>query len=71
MPIVEYPSARAGGIRVEQLRGERRFQFSSQHAGGLHFAFVDGHVQFISENTDVTLLRAMTTRSGQETNDHF
>lgn len=50
---------------------ERRFQFSSMHEGGLHFAFADGHVQFLSENIDVTLLRAMTTRSGQETMDHF
>ena len=50
---------------------ERRFQFSSMHAGGLHFAFADGHVQFLSENIDLMLLRAMTTRSGQETMDHF
>jgi prepilin-type processing-associated H-X9-DG protein len=50
---------------------ERRFQFSSMHKGGLHFAFADGHVQFLSENIDVMLLRAMTTRSGQETMDHF
>ena len=50
---------------------ERRFQFSSMHEGGLHFAFADGHVQFITENIDVILLRAMTTRNGQETTDHF
>jgi prepilin-type processing-associated H-X9-DG protein len=41
------------------------------HEGGLHFAFADGHVQFVTENIDVTLLRAMTTRSGQESVDHL
>ncbi len=50
---------------------ERRFQFSSSHSGGSHYAYVDGHVSFLSQDVDVDLLRALTTRSGQETNDHF
>jgi prepilin-type N-terminal cleavage/methylation domain-containing protein/prepilin-type processing-associated H-X9-DG protein len=50
---------------------ERRFQFSSQHGGGVTFAFADGHARFLSDATDVGVLRAMITRSGQETMDNF
>ena len=45
---------------------ERRFQFSSAHSGGTFFTFADGHVKFLSQEMDVLVLRAMTTRSGQE-----
>jgi prepilin-type N-terminal cleavage/methylation domain-containing protein/prepilin-type processing-associated H-X9-DG protein len=50
---------------------ERRFQFSSMHTGGCHYAFVDGHAQFLSQDMDLDALRALTTRAGQETADHF
>lgn len=45
---------------------EQQFQFSSRHTGGAHFHFVDGHASFVSENIDVYVLRALTTRNGGE-----
>jgi prepilin-type processing-associated H-X9-DG protein len=43
---------------------ERRFQFSSQHVGGCHFAFADGHARFLSETMDVDVFGALLTRNG-------
>jgi len=43
--------------------------FSSYHAGGAHFTFVDGSVKFLSENVDQFVLEALTTRAGQEVVD--
>jgi prepilin-type N-terminal cleavage/methylation domain-containing protein/prepilin-type processing-associated H-X9-DG protein len=45
---------------------ERRFQFSSQHPGGVQFSFADGHAVFISENIDVNVFRALITRANLE-----
>jgi prepilin-type processing-associated H-X9-DG protein len=45
---------------------ERRFQFSSRHTGGCHFAFADGHGQFVSETIDANIFRGLLTRSGRE-----
>ena len=42
------------------------YSFRSRHAGGLHFAFVDGSVHFISSNTDEGTIRALITRNGGE-----
>jgi prepilin-type N-terminal cleavage/methylation domain-containing protein len=50
---------------------ERKFQFSSRHAGGCHFALVDGSTCFISENQDVNVFRALTTRNGGEATGEF
>ncbi|WP_339749009.1 DUF1559 domain-containing protein [uncultured Rubinisphaera sp.] len=38
----------------------------SHHRGGGQFSFAAGHVKFISENIDQTLLEALTTRAGGE-----
>ncbi|MHC4399767.1 MAG: DUF1559 family PulG-like putative transporter [Planctomycetota bacterium] len=45
---------------------ERRFQFSSRHAEGCHFAFSDGHARFIGETIDTDLFRALLTPAGGE-----
>jgi len=45
---------------------EQRFQFSSPHSGGVHFVYCDGHVEFLPENVDLVLLKAMTTIAGDE-----
>ncbi len=45
---------------------EQQFQFSSRHTGGAHFHYADGHGGFVSENIDVNVLRALTTRNGNE-----
>ncbi len=50
---------------------ERRFQYSSMHEGGVHFAYADGHAGFVSEEIDVAVLRAQTTRAGQEQMDRY
>jgi len=41
--------------------------FGSDHPGGAHFAFVDGHVEFISEGIDWKAYQAAGTRAGGET----
>ncbi|HEX6961916.1 MAG TPA: DUF1559 domain-containing protein [Lacipirellula sp.] len=52
--------------------GNRHFEyydeagFSSFHAGGAHFAHVDGSVQFYQDNIDQNLLGVLTTRDGGE-----
>jgi prepilin-type processing-associated H-X9-DG protein len=50
---------------------ERRFQFSSQHEGGAHFVFADGHGRYVSENVDLGLFRALITRRGREVVGEF
>jgi prepilin-type N-terminal cleavage/methylation domain-containing protein len=40
--------------------------FRSLHAGGLHFAFGDGGVRFISASIDLTLYRRLATIAGNE-----
>jgi prepilin-type processing-associated H-X9-DG protein len=45
--------------------------FSSQHSGGAHFVFADGHVQFISASTDKQVFRALSTRAGGEAIGEF
>ena len=39
---------------------------SSQHPGGAHALFADGHVQFMKESTSLNAWRALGTRSGGE-----
>jgi prepilin-type N-terminal cleavage/methylation domain-containing protein/prepilin-type processing-associated H-X9-DG protein len=45
--------------------------FSSQHAGGAHFVFADGHVQFISTSMNKLVFRALSTRAGGEPTGEF
>jgi prepilin-type processing-associated H-X9-DG protein len=40
--------------------------FRSEHGGGLHFAYADGSVHFISEEIDLGVYRAMATIAGGE-----
>jgi prepilin-type N-terminal cleavage/methylation domain-containing protein/prepilin-type processing-associated H-X9-DG protein len=45
--------------------------FSSDHPGGVHFSFIDGHVQFISDSIDhETTLQYLATYAGQEVIDN-
>lgn len=44
--------------------------YTSQHPGGLSFAFMDGSVRFIANSTDATILNATSTRAkGEVVND--
>lgn len=45
--------------------------FSSQHTGGAHFVFADGHVQFVSTSINKLVFRALSTRAGGETIGDF
>jgi prepilin-type N-terminal cleavage/methylation domain-containing protein/prepilin-type processing-associated H-X9-DG protein len=38
--------------------------FGSEHKGGANFAFVDGHVTFVTENIDLSVYRAASTVAG-------
>lgn len=40
--------------------------FGSQHPGGAHFVFVDGHVRFIAETIDMTAYLALASRASGE-----
>ena len=40
--------------------------YTSQHTGGLNFAFMDGSVRFVSNSTDAAILSATSTRAKGE-----
>lgn len=40
--------------------------FRSRHPGGLHFAFADGHVEFLNEDIALDVYRALATIRGAE-----
>ncbi len=44
----------------------RNSNFRSAHTGGGHFLMADGSVQFISENIDLALYRALSSTQGGE-----
>jgi len=50
---------------------EQQFQFSSRHVGGAQFTLADGHTTFVSENINVTVLRALMTRAGGEVTEGY
>ncbi len=51
----------------EYISGQvQRFDFRSEHPGGVNFALVDGSVRFISEMIDPGLLDDLATRAGGE-----
>ena len=40
--------------------------FASNHTGGVNFVYMDGHVAFMSDNIDINMYRALSTRGGGE-----
>ena len=40
--------------------------FGSEHSGGANFSFGDGRVEFISDNIDMNVYQALSTRAGGE-----
>jgi prepilin-type N-terminal cleavage/methylation domain-containing protein/prepilin-type processing-associated H-X9-DG protein len=45
---------------------EQRFQFSSPHPTGVYFLFCDGHVEFVTDDSDIGALKSFTTIAGNE-----
>jgi prepilin-type N-terminal cleavage/methylation domain-containing protein/prepilin-type processing-associated H-X9-DG protein len=52
--------------RYSGPRGPWQQAARSQHPGGVHVAFVDGHVDFISEQVDFCVWQSYGTRSGAD-----
>jgi prepilin-type processing-associated H-X9-DG protein len=50
------------GVTVDLYGNKVNGAFASRHNGGAHFAFGDGHVQFIGDNINLALYRALSTR---------
>ena len=55
-------------LNFRRLHGET-LGFRSLHPGGLHFAFADASVHFISDTIDMVTYRALSTRNGEEVID--
>lgn len=54
------------GINGGSQGYSNQYVTSSTHVGGAHFAFADGRVRFLSENTDATTLFRIKTFSGDD-----
>ena len=57
---------RKNGTDYPKWDWQNNESFRSAHAGGLHFAYADGSVHFISDNINLALYRALATRKGRE-----
>lgn len=58
-------AARPGG-NYAPLWWPNVLSFRSEHSGGVHFAFADGHVVFIAGDIDLNAYHAMATIAGGE-----
>jgi len=52
-------------IPLDQILGND-YSFASPHPGGVHFAFCDGHVDWIDDMIALNVYQALSTRSGGE-----
>ena len=47
------------------------FSFRSTHAGGVQFLFCDGSVNFLNQNINMAVYKALGSRAGGETNTAY
>src|SRR5262245_14059080 len=74
MPELQHASGMTLGHTMEGAPSAPTIEcnnFSSQHSGGAHFVFADGHVQFISKNINHATFLALSTRAGGEAIGYF
>jgi prepilin-type processing-associated H-X9-DG protein len=58
-------------VQNSPIHVSRSNEMCSEHPGGVHVSFADGHVVFMSENTPLTLIDKLATRAGREqVHDH-
>jgi prepilin-type processing-associated H-X9-DG protein len=60
---INYQTPSSGGTNEIN---DRLCAFGSGHAGGANFAFADGSVRFLANETSVITLQALSTRAGGE-----
>ncbi|QDS98847.1 DUF1559 domain-containing protein [Adhaeretor mobilis] len=61
------PAAPCDSSNMDLPRGPMSQTSRSQHPGGVAVAFCDGHVDFVTEDTELEIWRAISTRSNGET----
>jgi prepilin-type N-terminal cleavage/methylation domain-containing protein/prepilin-type processing-associated H-X9-DG protein len=54
------------GTVVTHSWGNENGAFGSEHPGGANFVLIDGHVEFISDDIDITIYRALGTIAGND-----
>lgn len=61
---LNFPETQTIVPRHNAVRGNGGF--ASNHTGGANFLYMDGHVAFLSDNIDIDMYRALSTRGGGE-----
>jgi prepilin-type processing-associated H-X9-DG protein len=57
---------RSDGTSYDPIDWPNTWSFRSRHPGGLHFAYADGSVHFISDSIGLNVYRALATINGAE-----